>query len=170
VASSDRIIQTVLGSCVSVCLKDPTSGIAGMNHYMLSDSKSDKKISRSDAGRYGIYAMKLMLNEMIRKGADKTKMTAKVFGGGHVLKILGGKNPIPDDNVRYAISALDVAGIPVKAMDVGGTCGRKIQFFIREDRVKVDRFESSAIKEEKTKNMSLQQRLVQLEQKMQRLN
>jgi chemotaxis protein CheD len=134
----DRVIYTLLGSCVAVCLKDPVVGIAGMNHFMLPKAVRPEAIISTEAGRYGIQAMELLINDMLRKGADRRRLCAKVFGGGHVLNLKGNKGSIPRANIEFALTFLEMEGIPVLARDVGGTTGRKIFFFTDSGNVRVE--------------------------------
>ena len=134
----DRIIQTVLGSCVSVCLRDEKTGLAGMNHFMLPEAANSESLIVSDAGRYGIQAMELLINELIIRGADRTRLKAKVFGGGHVLNLGGNRGTIPRSNVDFALSFLTMENIPILAKDLGGRKGRKILFFTSSGKVQVN--------------------------------
>jgi chemotaxis protein CheD len=77
----DEPIVTVLGSCVAACLRDRESGIGGMNHFMLPTSGSDVGGPASASARYGVNAMELLINELIRLGARRRNLEAKVFGG-----------------------------------------------------------------------------------------
>jgi chemotaxis protein CheD len=134
------VISTVLGSCVSVALHDSADGVGGMNHFMLPGRLGQEKIYVSNAGKYGMFAMELLINEMIKMGAKKKAMIAKVFGGGKVLKsLLGASGGVADSNVTFAMEFLSEEGIPVSSSDVGGTLGRKILFFTEDSRVLLKR-------------------------------
>ena len=83
----DMMIVTVLGSCISACIRDSKTGIGGMNHFMLPDSAAaDKDSPVSESMRYGTYAMEVLINQLIRNGARRENLEAKIFGGGNVLK------------------------------------------------------------------------------------
>src|SRR5580658_1868975 len=75
------VVRTVLGSCIAVCLRDPVAGVGGMNHFLLPYGGHNELAS----ARYGIHAMELLINDCMKVGADRAKLEAKVFGGGHVL-------------------------------------------------------------------------------------
>lgn len=123
------ILSTLLGSCISVCLKDRVSGIVAMNHFMLPASVRKDEMIFSDDARYGMYAMEKMINEMMKLGARKKSMQAKVFGGGEVL---GTKiNNVSKSNIAFAMNYLKMEDIPILSYDVGGKFGRKL-FFIPE--------------------------------------
>lgn len=124
-ASRDpSIVETVLGSCISVCLRDPVTGIGGMNHFILPDS-----LGEDLSARYGVHAMELLINRCMQEGADRRRLEAKVFGGGHVLKTLEHGNSIPRKNILFALSFLQTECIPVVSQDVGGYAARKVAFY-----------------------------------------
>ncbi len=139
-SAGDRIICTVLGSCISVCLKDSTGPLAGMNHFMLPDAVSKDTLFSSDSGRYGINAMELLITELQQRGARRQDLVAKVFGGGHMINIKGSASRIPDSNLRFTISYLKEEGIPLLSKDVGGRWARHIAFNTRTNEVAVSRF------------------------------
>lgn len=134
-------LTTLVGSCITVCLYDPVSHIGGMNHFMLPQ---DSGSGRSSA-TYGIYAMELLINQLMKLGANRRRLEAKVFGGANVLgRPLAADSPhnIGESNLRFALSFLKTEQIPIRAQSVGGTCGRQVHFlphtgqvFIRETRV-----------------------------------
>ena len=120
-------ITTLLGSCVAVCLWDPKARIGGMNHFMLPANT----ISDGSSATYGIHAMELLINEIMKLGGDRRRLTAKVFGGGDVLGKRVTDNPgmtIGEQNIKVALEFLETDRIPVIAKDVGGLTGRQIQF------------------------------------------
>ena len=83
----DMVIVTVLGSCVSACIRDVKSGIGGMNHFMLPEGgMADKDSPVSASMRYGSYAMEILINRLLKQGARRENLEAKIFGGGNVLK------------------------------------------------------------------------------------
>ena len=128
------IISTLLGSCVSVCLYEPLSKVVGMNHFLLADSHFtvSKPVLNSEGGRYGIHAMELLINDMLRLGAKRNHLQAKVFGGGNILRIYQtGRTAIGDvgaTNARFVHEFLHTEKIPIQAADLGGDYGRRIYF------------------------------------------
>ncbi|MHB1334221.1 MAG: chemoreceptor glutamine deamidase CheD, partial [Sulfuriferula sp.] len=82
----EMLIVTVLGSCVAACIRDRVSGIGGMNHFMLPDSGNEANSPLSASMRYGAYAMEVLINQLLKAGARRENMEAKVFGGGNVLR------------------------------------------------------------------------------------
>ena len=157
-SKSPCVISTVLGSCVSVALHDAEHGVGGMNHFMLPGVLREDRIYVSNAGKYGMYAMELLINAMIAMGATKRALTAKVFGGGKVLKMLTiSSTSIADSNVTFALEYLREEGIPVSSRDVGGTEGRKILFFTEDAKVllkRLSRVEDLPLKREEEKYLS----------------
>jgi chemotaxis protein CheD len=86
VTTTDMLLVTVLGSCVSACIRDKAKGIGGMNHFMLADSGEARDLSSS--ARYGTYAMEILINHLLKLGARRSNLEAKVFGGGRVMSAL----------------------------------------------------------------------------------
>src|SRR5688572_27285611 len=81
VTNGDKMIVTVLGSCVAVCLRDKVIGIGGMNHFLLPSDGADGPGLLTESARYGVYAMELLINHLLKMGASRARMEAKVFGG-----------------------------------------------------------------------------------------
>lgn len=152
VSNANEIIATVLGSCVSVVLHDPTRGYTGMNHFMLAKPHGHSPIYTDDACRYGMYAMEELINSMLKVGCNKANLQAKVFGGGHVIgsadisQVQKGEAGIPESNIQFALEFLELEGIPVISSDVGGFTGRKILAFAQSFRVLLKRLNDTRIK------------------------
>lgn len=133
VSNENIIISTLLGSCVSACLYDPVQGVMGMNHFLLSNNRYSKDIPilLSEAGRYGINSMELLINDMLKAGAKKKNMKAKIFGGANVIEsTIGGDSffCVGDVNCRFIKEFLKTERIPVASSDLGGSLGRVIYF------------------------------------------
>jgi chemotaxis protein CheD len=123
------LMKTVLGSCVSVCLFNPNiPNHAGMNHIFLPGKSS---IERNDKNaRYGIHAMEILINEFIKSGIPRTKLHAKIFGGGYIVD-LGIKNEsdsIGTRNINFVREFLEMEKIPIVSSDVGGRFCRSVHF------------------------------------------
>ncbi len=138
-----EILSTVLGSCISVCLYDRRNAISGMNHFMLVGDLRDEEIFQNPNSRYGIFAMEVLINEILKLGGSKKSMEAKVFGGGHVLDFKKTPNSVPDNNIRFIRAFLELERIPVISHDLGGYSGRKILFFTDDYRVLLRRLRST---------------------------
>lgn len=157
--NADVIISTVLGSCVSVALHDPAASVGGLNHFMLTGSTQlNSNILMEENARYGIFAMEILVNEILKLGAKRSSLIAKVFGGGHVLHGPTTNN-IPDANIKFALEYLELERIPITSHDVGGTEARKILFFPRTARVLLKRFAGSSAKPVEREEMSYLERL-----------
>lgn len=136
----DTIISTVLGSCVAVGLYDAQARLGGLNHFMLPEEFGKIDIVRSPNAKYGMYAMELLINDLLKLGAKKSALSAKVFGGGAVLRFAnGGASKIPGNNIDFAFEYLKKEGISVTASDVGGREPRKIFFFAQSGKVLLKR-------------------------------
>ena len=130
VTHDDVVLITVLGSCVSACIRDPLLHVGGMNHFMLPESES------ATSARYGGYAMELLLNELFKRGAARERLEAKVFGGGNVLRGFG-HNTVGNANVAFVRAYLEAERIPIAAEDLSGIHARKVCYFPRSGRALV---------------------------------
>ncbi len=131
VDTDDILIMTTLGSCIAACLWDRERRIGGLNHFMLPEGAG------SD-GRYGSYAMELLINEMLRRGASRTKLEAKVFGGAQVIAGMDTLN-VGERNTRFVLEYLQTERIPVVSRDVLDVHPRKVCFMPASGRVVVKR-------------------------------
>ncbi len=135
-ASADGLLLvTVLGSCVSACLRDRKTGIAGMNHFMLPDQGSSNS-DRLMPARFGTHAMELLINDMLKLGANRSTLEAKVFGGGNVIAGMTTVN-IGQRNAGFVRAFLAQENIPIVAEDLGLDIARKIYFFTDTGKVMV---------------------------------
>ena len=126
----NMVLVTVLGSCVTACLRDPRAGVGGMNHFMLprSERDSDPTNPVSMSARYGTFAMEILINQLQKMGARRENMEAKVFGGGNVLRGFT-VNSIGEANANFVIEYLHNEGIKIIAEDLLGVHPRKLYFF-----------------------------------------
>lgn len=141
VTRRDMVLVTVLGSCVAACIRDKTNGIGGMNHFMLPKSTHEKGGWLSASGRYGAYAMEVMINQILKQGAKRENLEAKLFGGGAVIKNMSAMN-VGDDNAKFALEYLRKERIPVIAEDLLGAHPRKVYFFPSTGKVLVKKLRS----------------------------
>lgn len=131
----DMLIVTVLGSCVSACIRDRVTGIGGMNHFMLPDGgDADSPVSASM--RYGTYAMEVLINDVLKAGAKRENLEAKVFGGGNVLRGFIAIN-VGQRNAQFVRDFLRAENIRVVAEDLNDIYPRKVYFFPRTGKVLV---------------------------------
>jgi chemotaxis protein CheD len=136
VTARDMVLVTVLGSCVSACIRDRISGIGGMNHFMLPESNQDKNNPNNASVRYGNYAMELMINQLLKMGARRANLEAKVFGGGSMLSSFASAN-VGDRNAEFVLEYLRTEGIAVGGQDLLDVYPRKVYFFPNTGRVLV---------------------------------
>lgn len=141
VTAEPVMLVTVLGSCVSVCLRDRSSGLGGMNHFMLPGDTGVQGLL-SNSGRYGVHAMDLLINGLMRRGAQRRYFEAKVFGGGSVLKNLSAD--VGQRNVEFVLQYLEDEGIPLAAQDLLDVHPRKVYFFPGSGRVLVRKLRTLA--------------------------
>ncbi|MDY7575349.1 chemoreceptor glutamine deamidase CheD [Actimicrobium sp. CCI2.3] len=132
----DMLIVTVLGSCVSACIRDRVSGIGGMNHFMLPYGGTDIDSPVSASMRYGTYAMEVLINELLKAGARRENLEAKVFGGGNVLRGFIAIN-VGERNAQFVREYLKMEGIRVVAEDLNDIHPRKVYYFPRSGKVLV---------------------------------
>lgn len=138
---SDTLIVTVLGSCVSACIRDRVSGIAGMNHFLLPDDGNGQNSPLSESARYGAYAMEILINHLIKLGAKKENLEAKVFGGGNVLKGFTAIN-VGERNAEFVLDYLKLELIPITAKDLLDIYPRKVYFFPDTGQVLIRKLKS----------------------------
>lgn len=141
VTCQDEIITTVLGSCVSACVRDPAAGVGGMNHFMLPGDRT-KRLDQwagqdSLATRYGIAAMEMLVNDLLKQGARKDRLELKLFGGGKVLAM--DINDVGNRNIQFVREFIKTEGLVAVAEDLGGTHPRKVNFFPKTGKVMVRR-------------------------------
>lgn len=127
VANKPTIIQTLLGSCVSVCLYDRKMGIGGMNHILLPGKPNFEQFDNT--ARFGVNAMELLINSLMKSGARRKKLVSKVFGGAHIIQAIGPEYSPGARNVDFVRRFLDVERIPLLSSATGGRNARKVLFY-----------------------------------------
>lgn len=133
VTTRDLVLVTVLGSCVAACIRDRETGIGGMNHFMLPDGGGDGGVMSASA-RYGTYAMEVLVNHLLKLGARRRALEAKVFGGGRVMASLR-QSQVGERNAEFVLRYLQTEAIPVVAQDLLDVYPRKVYFFPISGRV-----------------------------------
>ena len=131
VHDEDMLIMTTLGSCIAACLYDRNAKVGGMNHFMLPDGVGD-------SGRYGSYAMELLINEMMKRGATRMTMEAKVFGGGAVIAGMNSIN-VGERNTKFVMDFLQMERIPIVSKDVLEIYPRKVCYLPGSGKAMVKR-------------------------------
>ncbi len=127
----DEVISTILGSCVAACIYDPLSRIGGANHFLLSDPGNGPVDIR-----YAAAAMEVLVNSLLRRGAQKRRLEAKLFGGARIMRNLP---DIGGANAKAAEKFLRDEGIPVISSDLGGEQARRMRFWPTTGRVQIQR-------------------------------
>jgi chemotaxis protein CheD len=155
-SSGPGTITTVLGSCVSTCLWDPIERIGGMNHFMLPGDTAAPGSPWAESARFGVYAMEVLINQMIRMGADRRRLVAKVFGGARVLAGFD-RLDVGAKNAEFVLEFLKVEGIAVLAKDLLDVCPRKVHFFPATGKVQLKRLAVQAIDVQKREREYLSQ-------------
>ncbi len=153
-SSQDEILATVLGSCVSVCIRDPFLGLGGLNHFLLPfNTENSAADPHHAAERYGDTAMEVLLNGVFKKGARRGHLEAKIFGGARVLP---GKSAlmIGDGNIEFVLAFMAREGIPILSKDVGGTASRRIHYQPASGRAWVQHLETSSSRESSREEMA----------------
>ena len=131
VETEDILIMTTLGSCIAACLWDRHARVGGLNHFMLPEGSGDD-------GRYGSYAMELLINEMLKRGASRSSLEAKVFGGGQVIAGMDSMN-VGARNTSFVLDYLKTEHIPVVSKDVLDIYPRKVCFLPASGKAMVKR-------------------------------
>lgn len=125
------VMTTVLGSCIAACIRDPQSGVGGMNHFLLPDAGDGRR--DGDAVRYGAYAMEVLINDLLKKGARRERLEAKIFGGA---KLFDGRSDVGASNSAFAERFLRDEGIPIVSSSTGGVSARRVEFWPTSGRVR----------------------------------
>ena len=148
----EEVLVTVLGSCVSACIRDPVMKIGGMNHFMLVQNKSGSSGAwgnELESTRFGNFAMEKLINGMLKRGCARERMEIKVFGGANVTSA---RNLIGSENSEFVLRYLATEGLPCAAKDLGGPYPRRIIYFPMTGKVVrrllTGRDEESAMREE----------------------
>lgn len=157
VSQEPMVVYTVLGSCISVCIRDTVTKVGGMNHFMLAAPTEQVDNDQWGASaRYGSYAMEVLVNELLGRGAHKSRLEVKVFGGG---KIYEGLNDVGAQNAAWALEYLEREGIQPTKADVGDVCPRKVYYFTESGRVLLKKLDPVQRKEIAKEEQRYQQEL-----------
>ena len=125
-ADADEMLVTILGSCVTACIRDPLIGVGGMNHFMLPESGGSGWDSASASMRYGNVAMERLINDILKRGGARERLEIKVFGGGNVMN---GTTNIGHRNAEFVEQYLAAEGLPIAAHHLRGNLPRRVHYF-----------------------------------------
>ncbi len=120
-SEENEVLTTILGSCIAACIRDPAGGIGGMNHFLLPNGDGRDR----EAQCYGVNAMELLINDILKRGGDRRCLEAKLFGGANVVAAL---SDVGSRNASFARQFLKDESIAVVGGDVGGKMARRIQY------------------------------------------
>lgn len=126
VSAEPMIVYTVLGSCVSACIRDPLAGVGGMNHFMLPQPKNASTDSWGESTRYGSYAMESLINDILKRGGVKSRLEVKLFGAG---RIYDGNIDVGARNAEWVLEYIKTEGLTACKTDLGDILPRKIYYF-----------------------------------------
>ncbi len=137
VTQENERIETVLGSCISACVRDPIAGIGGMNHFMLPfDNRSKNATEVAGANRYGNYAMENLVDAILQKGGKRERLEFKLFGGGRIMSSM---TNVGWYNIGFAFDYIYTEGFKIVSQDIGDIYPRKILYYPLTGRVRVRR-------------------------------
>lgn len=135
----DVMLTTVLGSCVAACLYDPVARLGGMNHFLLADAGAH---GDAEAVRYGAYAMEVLINSLLKMGASRSRLQAKVFGGA---RMFDGLSDVGANNARFIRRFLEDEGIALLSESLGGLSARRVEFWPESGRARVRHASAPAV-------------------------
>jgi chemotaxis protein CheD len=160
VTRSEEVITTVLGSCISACIRDPSARVGGMNHFMLPEDSSSGDGNRwldpvaGLATRYGTHAMESLINELMKLGGTRSRFEIKLFGAG---RILASVTDVGARNIEFVHNFLKTEGLRALAEDLGDIFPRRVAYFPTTGKVKVRRLrplDATAIAEQERKYLT----------------
>ena len=137
VTAENEMITTVLGSCISACVRDKEIGLGGMNHFMLPDTNKMKMQQGSNAlignaNRYGNFAMEHLINTILSNGGKRKNLEVKVFGGGKIIPTL---SDVGERNIEFVMEYIDQEGLLLLSKDIGDIYPRKVIYFPQTGKV-----------------------------------
>jgi chemotaxis protein CheD len=154
----DLTFSTILGSCVSACIRDTQAGIGGMNHFLLAEPSGSAKDRYGASARYGAFAMEQLINKVLSRGSGrKSNLEIKVFGGGLINSAL---TDVGAKNVEFVHEFLSNEGYELAGEDVGGTYARRVMFKPHSGRAFVKRLDSNAATNVATEELAIVNRRV----------
>lgn len=139
VTRHNECVTTVLGSCVSACIRDVRTGVGGMNHFMLPMNHAEDQSLISDAARYGNYAMEHLINDILRNGGQRKSLEIKLFGGGRVMNMM---MDVGKKNIDFVLDYVKTEGFSVASQDLGDRYPRKIIYFPKTGKVKMKKLQT----------------------------
>ncbi len=144
VTSNHELLTTVLGSCISACIRDKVTGIGGMNHFMLPETTQHKLNAGAEAvvgnaTRYGNYAMEHLINTILGNGGKRKNLEVKIFGGGKIIPTLG---DVGSKNVQFVLEYIDTEALRLVSQDLGDIYPRKVNFYPKTGKVRMKKIKN----------------------------
>ena len=143
VTKDNELITTVLGSCISACVREPIAGIGGMNHFMLPES-SEHRLQQGaeavvgNATRYGNFAMEHLINTILSQGGKRKNLEVKLFGGGKIIPTM---SDVGLKNISFILEYIDAEGLNLLGQDLGDIYPRKVNFYPKSGRVRMKKIQ-----------------------------
>jgi len=139
VTTENELVTTVLGSCISACIRDKASGVGGMNHFMLPDTSKERLMNGAEAivgnaARYGNYAMEHLINMILSNGGKRKNLEVKLFGGGKIIPTLG---DVGIQNINFVLEYIDTEALKLVSKDLGDIYPRKVIYFPKTGKVRM---------------------------------
>jgi len=140
VSGQPMVVYTVLGSCISACIRDPISGVGGMNHFMLPEPNEHRSGDAwgGESTRYGSFAMEQLINGILKRGGMKHRLEVKLFGAGRIYE---GNIDVGARNIKWVLRYLKDEGFTVARSDLGDVFPRKVYYFTNSGRVLMKKIE-----------------------------
>jgi chemotaxis protein CheD len=138
VSKEPMVVYTVLGSCISACIRDALVGVGGMNHFMLPEPKGAAHDSWGESTRYGSFAMESLINEILKRGGHRSRLEIKLFGAG---KIYEGSIDVGANNAKWVLQYLKSEGLTVVKTDLGDVFPRKVYYHTDSGKVLMKKIE-----------------------------
>lgn len=157
VTNQDEVVTTVLGSCISACIRDPIAGVGGMNHFMIPShgrelSAKDKQL----VTRYGLYAMEHLINDIFKHGGRRQNIEIKLFGGGNIMSTGGN---IGGQNIKFVQEFVQTEGYMVTSKDLGDVYPRKVKYCPLSGKVMMKKLTQVNKAEIESQELKLQEKL-----------
>ena len=151
VSTEPMVVYTVLGSCISACIRDPIAGVGGMNHFMLPAPKEHQSGDAwgGESTRYGSFAMEQLINGILKRGGLRQRLEVKLFGAG---KIYEGNIDVGARNTEWVLNYLKAEGFAIASSNLGDVYPRKVYYFTDSGRVlmkKIERIKNRTIYEDR---------------------
>ena len=157
ITDQDEVITTVLGSCISACIRDTSMGIGGMNHFMIPVKCSHSSHPEQDMDtRYGAYAMEHLINDIFKYGGTRRNLEIKLFGAGNVLV---GSGNVGVKNIKFVREFLHAEGYKIESENLGGDNPRKINYSPLTGKVMMKKLASTSINEIQIEEKKLQDKV-----------